>query len=57
MEFREEVRRAFVAVDDAAALGVFRAEAFIPAVDSDVEPVRRWLEALQRAEREPGARK
>ena len=57
VEFREEVRRAFVAVDDAAALGVFRAEAFIPAVDSDVEPVRRWLEALQRAEREPGARK
>lgn len=47
--FREEVRKAFVGIDDPAALAVFRAESFIPAVDSDVELVRRWVDALRQA--------
>lgn len=46
--FKEEVRKAFTSVDDAAALGVFRANAFIPAVDADVDRVRIWVEAITR---------
>lgn len=44
--FREEIRKAFIAIDDPEALKVFRAEAFIPAVDSDVEVVRNWMNAI-----------
>jgi phosphonate transport system substrate-binding protein len=44
--FREEVRKAFIGVTDAEALKVFRAEAFIPAVDSDVDRVRSWITAI-----------
>lgn len=47
--FREEIRKAFIAIDDPEALKVFRAEAFIPAVDSDVERVRIWIDAIQAA--------
>ena len=46
--FKEEIRQAFVGVEDPAALGVFRAEAFIPAVDSDVDRVRTWVEAIRK---------
>ena len=47
--FKEEIRQAFIHVDDPAALGVFRAEAFIPAVDSDVDRVRIWVDAIRAA--------
>ena len=47
--FKEEVRAAFLDMKDAAALGVFRAQAFVPAVDSDVDRVREWIAAVQSA--------
>lgn len=46
--FKEEIRKAFITVNDPDALGVFRAEAFIPAVDSDVDRVRNWIEAIRK---------
>ncbi len=46
--FREEIRKAFIEVSDPAALGVFRAESFIPCVDSDVDRVRTWIEAIRK---------
>jgi phosphonate transport system substrate-binding protein len=46
--FREEIRKAFLGVTDPEALKVFRADAFIPAVDSDVDIVRRWVTALEK---------
>jgi len=45
--FKEEIRKAFIEVKDPAALAVFRAEAFIPAVDADVDRVREWIAAIQ----------
>jgi phosphonate transport system substrate-binding protein len=51
--FREEVRKAFVDLNDPEALKVFRAVAFIPAVDSDVDRVRRWIDAIR--EQNPNA--
>ncbi|PPQ39412.1 phosphonate transport system substrate-binding protein [Rhodoblastus acidophilus] len=45
--FKEDVRKAFLEIKDPAALGVFRAEAFIPAVDADVDRVRNWIAAIQ----------
>ena len=47
--FKEEIRKAFVGVSDPDALGVFRAEAFISATDSDVDRVRSWIEAIHKA--------
>jgi phosphate/phosphite/phosphonate ABC transporters, periplasmic binding protein len=47
--FKEEIRQAFLSVTDPAALKVFRAEAFIPAVDADVDRVRTWIEAIGKA--------
>jgi phosphonate transport system substrate-binding protein len=47
--FREEIRKAFLGVTDPAALSVFRADAFVPAVDGDVDVVRRWVDALEKA--------
>ena len=44
--FKEQIRQAFISVTDSDALSVFRAEAFIPAVDSDVEVVRTWINAI-----------
>jgi len=38
--FKEQIRKAFIEVNDPEALKVFRAEAFIPCVDSDVDRVR-----------------
>lgn len=49
--FREEVRQAFLTVKDPQALAVFRAEAFIPAVDADIDVVRRWVAAVEKAAR------
>jgi phosphonate transport system substrate-binding protein len=45
-DFKEEVRKAFVELKDPEALKVFRAEAFIPAVDTDVDRVRTWISAI-----------
>ncbi|MDR3518136.1 MAG: phosphate/phosphite/phosphonate ABC transporter substrate-binding protein [Azospirillaceae bacterium] len=47
--FKEELRKAFITVTDPEALNVFRAEAFIPCVDSDVDRVRSWIAAIQAA--------
>ena len=47
--FKEEIRKAFIHVTDPDALRVFRAEAFIPSVDSDVDRVRTWIAAIQGA--------
>jgi phosphonate transport system substrate-binding protein len=47
--FRDELARALLGMKDPAALKVFRAEAFIPAQDSDVDIVRRWVEAVENA--------
>lgn len=47
--FKEEVRQAFIHISDPEALKVFRAEAFIPAVDADVDRVRGWVDAIRQA--------
>ena len=47
--FKEEVREGFIHISDPAVLKVFNAEAFIPAVDSDVDRVRGWIAAIQSA--------
>lgn len=47
--FQEEIKNAFLSVQDPAALGVFRAEAFVPARSSDVDIVRQWVGALEKA--------
>jgi phosphonate transport system substrate-binding protein len=44
--FKEEIRKAFINVNDPEALKVFRAEAFIPCVDADVDRVRGWIGAI-----------
>jgi len=43
---REALRSAFMELREPAALAVYRAAAFIPAVDPDVDRVRRWMEAI-----------
>ncbi len=45
--FKEEVRKAFIGIADFEVLKVFHAEAFIPAVDPDVDRVRFWIAAIQ----------
>ena len=45
--FRQKIADAFFSIDDPAVLGVFNAERFIPSTDSDMEPVRRWVDALR----------
>lgn len=45
-KFKEEIRRAFLEVKDPDALNVFRAEAFVPARDGDVDIVRGWMKAI-----------
>jgi phosphonate transport system substrate-binding protein len=45
-ELKETIRKAFIQVDDSEVLKVFRAEAFISAVDSDVDRVRSWINAI-----------
>ena len=46
---REDIRAAFITMRDIAALEAYRASAFIPAVDSDVDRVRHWMEAILQA--------
>jgi phosphonate transport system substrate-binding protein len=48
---RAKIREAFLNVTDPEALRVFRAEAFVPAVDGDVNVVRQWVAALEKAGR------
>jgi phosphonate transport system substrate-binding protein len=47
--FKEEIRKAFLDMTDAEALKVLRATAFVPAEDADVDPVRKWIEAIRAA--------
>ena len=47
-EMKEKIRKAFIGVTDPEALKVFRAEAFIPCVDSDVDRVRNWISVIER---------
>lgn len=49
LALKQEIREAFLEMRDPAALAVFRAEAFVPAADSDVDRVRDWIAAIQRA--------
>lgn len=46
--FREEIKKAFLSVSDQEALKVFRAEAFVPATDADVNVVRRWIDDIRK---------
>lgn len=48
---KQRIAQAFLQMKDPAALKVFRATAFIPAADKDVEPVRQWVLALEKAGR------
>jgi len=52
-----DLREAFISLDDPEALQIFNAEAFIPAVDCDVDRVRIWLDAIfnERSESLPQA--
>jgi phosphonate transport system substrate-binding protein len=52
-DLREALRQAFVGLRDPAALAAYRAEAFIPAVDADVDRVRHWMEAILQARLHP----
>ena len=52
---REDLRRAFVNLRDCAALNAYRAEAFIPAVDADVDRVRHWMENILQARLQPSS--
>lgn len=52
---REDLRRAFVDLRDSAALNAYRAEAFIPAVDADVDRVRHWMENILQARLQPSS--
>lgn len=45
--FKEEIRKALIDIKDPAALAVFRADSFIPAVDADVDRVRQWIAQIQ----------
>ena len=48
LEFKEQIRKAFISVNDPDALKVFRAVAFIPCVDADIDRVRGWIEAIRK---------
>lgn len=52
-DVREGLRQAFFGLRDAAALQVYKAEAFIPAVDADVDRVRGWMEQILQAKLRP----
>jgi phosphonate transport system substrate-binding protein len=54
--FRDEIKKAFLGVTDPAVLKLFRADAFVPAADSDVNQVRDWIAAVgqQNPEAIPG---
>lgn len=46
---KAQIRRAFVQLNDPAVLAPYAAESFIPAVDADVDRVRRWMEDILQA--------
>ncbi|MGO9772306.1 MAG: phosphate/phosphite/phosphonate ABC transporter substrate-binding protein [Roseiarcus sp.] len=50
--FKEEIRKAFLDMNDAEALKAFRATAFVPAEDADVDAVRKWIDAIRAADPE-----
>ena len=54
-ELRSRVRNAFTELRDAETLRPYRAEAFIPAVDCDVDRVRIWMEAILQTRLTPTA--
>ena len=54
-DLRESIRQAFVGLRDPAALRAYRAEAFIPAVDADVDRVRNWMEHILQARLDPSS--
>jgi len=54
-DLRAKIRNAFINLEDPAALGVFRADSFIPAVDPDVDRVRHWMEAILQTKLKPSA--
>lgn len=54
-ELRESIRQAFVSLRHPAALRAYRAEAFIPAVDADVDRVCNWMEHLLQARLDPAS--
>ncbi len=47
--FQKELQQALLDMHDPAALQVFRADAFVTAQDSDVDVVRRWVAAVEKA--------
>jgi phosphonate transport system substrate-binding protein len=46
---RLKLQKAFSELRDEKALGIFRAESFIEAKDSDVDIVRQWVESVRAA--------
>jgi len=48
-ELREALRHAFINLQHPEALKVYAAQAFIPAVDADVDRMRRWMENILQA--------
>jgi phosphonate transport system substrate-binding protein len=54
-DFRQAVREAFIGLRDPAPLAAFHAQAFIPAVDADVDRVRIWMEDILQARLKPSA--
>ena len=50
---RESLREVFLELRDAATLLAYRADAFIPTVDADVDRVRNWMERLLQARIRP----
>ena len=48
-ELRLKLQEAFLQLHDGKALGVFRAESFVEAKDSDVDIVRKWVESVRAA--------
>ena len=47
---RQKIADAFFSIDDPAVLDVFNAERFVPSKDSDMEPLRGWVDALRASE-------
>lgn len=45
-ELKQRIKAAFLNLTDPEALQVFRAQAFVPAQDSDVDVVRHWLAVI-----------
>ncbi|EXJ15818.1 phosphate/phosphite/phosphonate ABC transporter substrate-binding protein [Imhoffiella purpurea] len=50
---RETLREIFLDLRDPAALRAYRADAFIPAVDADVDRMRNWMERILQARIRP----